>query len=313
LPRIIRVLFLGTSEFAVPVLDALCASDLIEIEGVVTRPARPAGRGRSLRHPPVALRARAGELPLHQPEKLRKSFREEISGSSADVLVSAAYGAYLPGWLLESAPLGVVNIHPSLLPAWRGAAPVTRAILAGEKETGVTFMLTDSGWDTGPLLHSITMEIEPGDTTGTLERKLSRLAASAVVEVLTDYSSGELFPVPQEGEATYAEKVNPEETWLDWARPAEELERAVRAFQPAPGARTLYRGKTLKIHSASVSGVAPGPGRVYLTPDGGMVIGCGEGGSLEILTLQPESGRVMDATAFVRGYRPEEGEECRKA
>ncbi len=175
--RTIRLLFLGTSEFAVPILDAICSDPTIGVEGVVTRPDRPAGRGRKLRQPPVAIRARTGNLPLHQPEKLRRRFRDTVEGIAPDVIVSAAYGAYLPGWLLDSVPLGVVNIHPSLLPRYRGAAPVTRAILAGETGTGITFMLTDSGWDTGPLLCSFPQEIRSSDTTGSLEKRLSELAA----------------------------------------------------------------------------------------------------------------------------------------
>jgi methionyl-tRNA formyltransferase len=312
MPRSITVVFLGTSDFAVPVLDALCEAPDIEVEAVVTRPARPAGRGRSLRQPPVAVRAGAEGLVIHQPEKLRKTFRETLRNSEADVMVSAAYGAYLPGWLLESAPLGVVNIHPSLLPKYRGAAPVPRAILDGETETGVTFMLTDSGWDTGPVLRILTESIGPSDTAGSLEKRLSRLAAANIADVLYDYSSGELFPVPQDGEPTYAEKISPEEAWMDWSLPAARLERMVRAFQPAPGARTVLRDRMLKILSAGVSGVVSEPGRVYLTPDGGMSIGCGEG-SLRIDSVQPEGGRAMEVEAFVRGYRPREGEECRRA
>ena len=308
----IRLLFLGTSEFAVPILEAIHRDPAICVAGVVTRPDRPAGRGRTLRQPPVAVRARAEDLPLHQPGKLGGSFRDTVSTIAPDVLVSAAYGAYLPGWLLESSPLGVVNIHPSLLPRYRGAAPVTRAILAGETGTGLTFMLTDPGWDTGPVLCSFPEEIRSSDTTGSLEQRLSELAAARVAAVLKDYASGRYSPVQQEGEASYAEKVSPEETWLEWSSPASELERRVRAFQPVPGARTLFRGRVLKIHAAAVSEVDREPGRIYLSADGGMIIGCGEG-SLELVSIQPEAGRIMDVNAFMRGYRPEENEECRKA
>jgi methionyl-tRNA formyltransferase len=310
--RSIRLLFLGTSEFAVPILAAICSDPAVSVEGIVTRPDRPAGRGRRLRQTPVTAWASTRDLPLLQPEKLRGEFRETVSGINPDVIVSAAYGAYLPGWLLDSAPLGVVNIHPSLLPLYRGAAPVTRAILSGETRTGITFMVSDSGWDTGPLLCSFSEEIRSSDTTGSLENRLSALASSRVVGILKEYASGLLSPLPQEGEPSCADKVSPDETWLDWSSTATELERRVRAFQPVPGARTLFRGRILKIHAAAVSRIVKESGRIYLSPDGGMIIGCGEG-SLGLLSIQPEAGRIMDVDAFVRGYKPEENEECRKA
>jgi len=310
-PPPVRLLFLGTSEFAVPVLGALCSGPSVEVAGVVTRPARPAGRGRNLRQPPVALEAMARGLPLHQPEKLRRSFRETLGGIAPDVMVSAAYGAYLPEWLLESARLGVVNVHPSLLPRHRGAAPVARTIISGDLETGVTFMLTDSGWDTGPVLGVVTAGVRPDDTAGSLERRLSGLAAGNVTGIVAGYASGEICPVPQQGEATYAEKITPDETWLDWTESAGLLERLVRAYQPAPGARTLYRGRTLKIHSASVCDLVSEPGMLYLSDDGGLSVGCGQG-RLTLLEVQPEGGRTMGIDAFVRGYRPVEGEACGK-
>jgi len=304
-----RLLFLGTSSFAVPILEALTSSSSVRLAGVVTRPDRPAGRGRKLTSTPVAEAAVRASLPLFQPVKLKKGFREEVTALAPDVILSAAYGLYLPEWFLSSAPSGVVNVHPSLLPELRGAAPVARAISGGLAKTGVTFMLTDSGWDTGPVLRSFECDIHPDDTTGSLESRLSVIAASETVGVLKDYLSGALRPQPQDGEPSYADKITPKETFLDLSSSAETLEKLVRAFQPSPGARVIFRSRVLKIHSAALSTVEVPSGEVEVTEDGSMVIGCGSG-SLELKEVQPESGKVMEISAFIRGYRPLKGEKC---
>jgi len=304
-----RLLFLGTSSFAVPILETLASSSSVRLTGVVTRPDRPAGRGRKLTSTPVAEAAARASLPLFQPAKLKKAFLEEITALAPDVILSAAYGLYLPEWFLSAAPSGVVNVHPSLLPELRGAAPVARAISGGLTKTGLTFMLTDSGWDTGPVLRSFKCDIHPDDTTGSLESRLSILAASETVSVLKDYLSGTLRSQPQDGEPSYADKITSKETFLDLSGSAETLERLVRAFQPSPGARVLFRGRVLKIHSAALSTVEVPPGEVEVTEDGSMVIGCGSG-SLELKNVQPESGKTMEISAFIRGYRPLKGEKC---
>jgi methionyl-tRNA formyltransferase len=304
-----RLLFLGTSSFAVPILEVLTSSSHIRLTGVVTRPDRPAGRGRKLTSTPVAEAAARASLPLFQPVKLKKAFREEVTTLAPDVILSAAYGLYLPEWFLSAAPSGVVNVHPSLLPELRGAAPVARAISEGLTETGVTFMLTDSGWDTGPVLRSFKCDIHPDDTTGSLESRLATLAASETVSVLKDYVSGALHSKVQDGEPSYADKITSKETFLDLNSSAEALERLVRAFQPSPGARVLFRGRILKIHSAALSMIEVPPGEVVVTEDGSMVVGCGSG-SLELKKVQPESGKVMEINAFIRGYRPRKGEKC---
>ena len=293
-----RIIFFGTSSFALPPLKSLMES-VHELILVVTRPPRGAGRGRKLRNPPVADYAVTHKLELLQPEKLTDDVISYLYTLQPDVMVSAAYGAWLPSRLLESAPLGVVNIHPSLLPAHRGAAPVTRAIIDGAEETGVSFMLTDSGWDTGPLLESFRERIMPDDTTGMLEERLSHIAAAHLQTVLERYAAGMIIPEPQKGATVYAEKITPEETWMDWKMSAEFLERKVRAFQPSPGARTEHCGNMFKIIKASRVSMKSAPGIITIEDDT-LFIGCGEG-SLKILTLQPASKRIMDAADFLRG------------
>ncbi len=294
-----RVIFLGTSSFALPPLRSLRES-VHELVLVVTRPPKGAGRGRKPRNPPVADFAVTHELELLQPDKLTDDVISYLHTLEPDIMVSAAYGAWLPSRLLESAPLGVVNIHPSLLPAYRGAAPVARAIIDGADETGVSFMLTDSGWDTGPLLESFRERIMPDDTTGLLEERLSYIAAAHLQIVLERYAAGLIIPEPQKkGKTVYAEKITSEETWLDWNMSAVFLDRQVRAFQPFPGARTEHFGNMLKIIKASPVSMEAPPGEITIE-DNTLFIGCG-GGSLKILTLQPASRRIMDTADFLRG------------
>ncbi len=294
------LVFLGTSSFAVPVLEALLASPH-RVLAVVTRPPRPAGRGRKLAQPPVyRFMEGLNGPPVLQPRRLDAEFIGRVAELSPRVMVTASYGAWLPGEFLEAAPLGVVNVHPSLLPMYRGAAPVTRAILDGREETGVSFMLTDAGWDTGPLLAVFRERIRKDDTSGSLEERLALLASEKMAGVLENYARGELKPVPQSGEASYAEKISMEETWLDWNLPAHVLERMVRAFRPVPGARTSLKGRLLKIVSAGLRDGELPPGSV--TAEGGiLMVGCGDGHCLEILRLQPESKKVMTAGEFMRG------------
>lgn len=300
------LVFFGTSEFALPCLQSLLDSphDLL---CAVTRPPRPAGRGKRLRQPPVSTYLADGysNIEVHQPERLDGDFITFLKNTGPDMMVTAAYGAWLPGRLLTAAPLGVVNVHPSLLPLYRGAAPVTRAILDGRKETGVSFMLTDEGWDTGPLIAAFSLRIGEDDTSGTLEGRLARLAGEKVVQVLEGYAAGLLCPVPQSGEAVYADKVRTEETWIDWSRPAPELERMVRAFQPSPGARTSLRGRLIKILAAEVVDRSIPPGEVVAGEDG-LTVGCGAD-SLRVLRLQPSSRRAMTAQEFLRGFQLEDG------
>ncbi len=250
--------------------------------------------------------ALADELGINllQPEKL-KDIRDVLREISPDVMVSASYGGWLPGWLLGIAPLGVVNIHPSLLPGHRGAAPVIRTILEGDKATGVCFMLTDEGWDTGDILYTVYREIGGTETAGELEKSLAEAAALALPEVLAGYSAGTLKPVPQTGAESYAEKVTPEESVINWQSPAEEVGRTILAFNPVPGARTMNGPKILKIYSAEPSTLHGAPGKVLETRP--LVIGCGTG-SITIKEVQPQGKRRMSADEYVRGYRIERGD-----
>lgn len=302
----LRTVFLGTSHFALPILRALNLSNH-DITAVVTRPPREAGRGRKLTQPPVA--ELAGELGLNvlQPGKLTGEFIETLAALHPDVMVSADYGAWLPEALLNSSPLGVVNVHPSLLPKHRGAAPVPRAILSGETGTGVTFMLTDNGWDTGPVIAQFHEPIHPNDTSGTLEERLAMLSGEHLPDVLTDYASGLLVPVPQEGDSDYAEKLSTEETWLDWELKAEKLDRIVRAFNPAPGARTTYKGKLLKLFRTEVAMGDLDPGHIRVAGDH-ITVGCAMDTALEVWELQPEGKRSMTVEDFLRGTQMRSGE-----
>ncbi len=301
-----RIIFLGTSGFAIPCLRALIESKH-SILCVVSRPPRPAGRGKKLRHPPVAEYAQKSRLEIRQPEKLTGDFVETLKSMGPEIMISAAYGAWLPEKLLKASLLGVVNVHPSLLPEYRGAAPIARAILDGREETGVSFMLTDSGWDTGPVIAVYHERILPSDTTGSLEERLSVKAAENLIDVIEEYSSGKLVPESQTEEALYADKITTDETWLDWNRPAGYLERKVRAFHPSPGARTIYSGKILKISEARVSQYSADPGEIILKA-GSLHVGCGGEESLEILKLQPASKNIMSTAEFLRGARMKTGD-----
>lgn len=296
-----KVVFLGTSSFALPALTVLHDSNSVGL--VVSRPDRPSGRGRKMNRPPVAALADQLGIPLLQPEKL-KQIRDTVSELSPDVMVSASYGGWLPEWFLSMAPLGVVNIHPSLLPAHRGAAPVIRTILQGDTETGVCFMVTDKGWDTGDVLHTIRYSIDGTETAGELEVKLADLAAKALPGVLKDYASGAIKPVPQSGVESYAGKVTSEEAVISWSLPSEEIVRAVLAFNPVPGARTMFRSKTLKIYQAEISTFSGPPGVILETSP--LTAGCGNG-SVRLVTVQPQGKRVMSSEDYVRGYRIQKG------
>ncbi len=306
-----RIIFLGTSGFALPCLEALIESGHTVI-CVISRPPKPAGRGKKLRQPPVAEYSQKNLLKIYQPEKLTEDFINILRSMEPELIVSAAYGAWLPGKLLRASQLGVVNVHPSLLPQYRGAAPITRAVLDGMEETGVSFMLTDSGWDTGPVIAAIHEKILPSDTTGSLQERLSMIAADNLIEVIEGYAGGNLIPENQPDEGLYADKITTDETWLDWNGSAQYLERKVRAFQPSPGARTMYCGKLLKISSARLSDFNADPGEIILKA-GSFNVGCGGEESLEILKIQPASKSVMSAAEFLRGARMKTGDRFERA
>ncbi len=297
------VVFLGTSEFAAAVLERLAASDAHRPVLVLSRPDRPRGRGRRLASPPVAQRARSLGLRLEQPESVNdEASRDLIAASGAATVVVCAFGALIKQALL--AEHEILNVHPSLLPRWRGAAPIERAIMAGDRQTGVSIMRLTAELDSGPVYLAGREPIAPDDTYGSLAARLQALGGELLIEVLDRRAAGEARePVAQEERGvTYAEKIGPQDRLLDPARTAVELERVVRALSPHIGARVaLGDGTLLGVHEAVLA-----PGSFAAEPRGVIVSGerlllaCREG-ALALLRVQPPGGRAMDAESYLRG------------
>jgi methionyl-tRNA formyltransferase len=278
-----------------------------EVSLVLTQPDRPAGRG--LRPIPSAVKdlAQSRGLQVFQPATLKSSEAiERVRAAAPGAMVVAAYGLILPQAVLDIAPHGALNIHASLLPRWRGAAPIQRALLAGDRETGVSIMHMDAGLDTGPVLARRAMPIAPDDDAGSLHDKLADLGAEEIVAVLAQLPRGQLRAVPQaDAGATYAAKIRKEETALDWARPAAELERAIRAFRPSPGAVTRVGGEALKVWRARIAAGSGSPGTL-LEAGTSLLVACGEQ-ALAIDEVQRPGGRRMAAHEFLRGHALEAG------
>ena len=299
-----RLVFLGTPEFAVPTVDALARAGH-QLLAVVAQPDRPAGRGQALKAPATKLWAQAHGVAVLQPEKVRDgTLAAALAPLRPDALVVTAYGRILGPDLLRLAPLGAVNVHASLLPRWRGAAPIQWAVVAGDAETGVSIMQMDEGLDTGDVLLARTLAIGAEETAEALAPRLAALGGQAIVEALPLLAAGALVPVKQEAaEVTLAPILTKAHGLLDFARPAAELACRVRGFTPWPGAFTTVSGKVLKIHRAAVApGQAPtgAPGTVTLA--GGLPrVTCGDGASLELLEVQPEGKKRMAARDFVNG------------
>jgi methionyl-tRNA formyltransferase len=297
----LQVAFAGTPEFALPALEALLKSH--RVVGVLTQPDRPSGRGRHLSASPVKVLAEAHRLPLLQPATLRaEAPRAALAAWNPDVLVVVAYGLLLPPAVLELPRHGCLNIHASILPRWRGAAPVQRAILAGDAVTGVSIMRMDEGLDTGPVLLKREIAIGPHDTGGSLHAALATLGAAALLEALEGLASGTLPAQPQPGEGvTYAAKIGKSEARIDWSRDAASIERQVRAFDPWPIAETTLDGQRLRIHSADNVAVKvfknTEPGVIVSVHDGIMLVQCGRG-VLGIRRVQKPGGRVLEVSDF---------------
>lgn len=303
-----RVVFWGSPDFAVPVLEALLAS-AHEVVGVVSQPARPKGRGRGVARTAVAERAGEAGLPVLSPEKPRgEVFLAELETLGADVFLVAAYGEILPPAVLEMPRHGALNVHASLLPAYRGAAPVTRALLDGREVTGVTMMRMEAGLDTGPICLQSEEPVRADDTTGSLAARLAVRGARLAVEALDLLAAGRLIETPQDDRAaSLAPKVEPAEARLDWSRPAAFLERAVRAFDPWPGAWTTWDGERLKVFRleclpAAGEGV---PGEILGT-DPAPVVRTGAG-DVRLILVQPSGGRRMSGADWARGREPRPG------
>lgn len=297
-----RVVFMGTPEAAVPALRALHAHDSVEVVAVYTRPDRPKGRGRRVEPSPVKRAAEDLGLEVRQPARLRDE-TDRLQELAPEAIAVVAYGALLRPDVLAVPELGCINVHFSLLPRWRGAAPVERAVLAGDLTTGVTTMLMDPGLDTGPILAQDATSIGPRDTSGSVRDRLATMGARLLVKTLDALAAGEIEPRPQPEEgATTAPKVDPAEAELDPTEPASLLERKVRGFDPAPGAFVWFRDKRLKVWRAAVE---EGSGEAGTFIDGAVQTSHGR---LRLVDVQPEAKRRMSGEEFVRGYRPAEGE-----
>jgi len=302
-----RIVFAGTPDFAVPALEAVAA--VHEVALVLTRPDRPAGRGLGAAASAVKQAAARRGLPVLQPATLKTSdVQAELRKVAPDALVVAAYGLLLPQAVLDVPRLGAINIHASLLPRWRGAAPIQRALLAGDRETGISIMRMAAGLDTGPVLLREAVAIGPDDTAGTLHDRLAALGARLIVAALDALSRGALAATPQPADgATYAAKLAKREARLDWTRPAAELERQVRAFNPSPGASARVRGTEVKIWRAALAGGAGDPGAVIALVPAGIVVACGRG-ALRLDELQRAGGKRLPARDFLRGFALAAGE-----
>jgi methionyl-tRNA formyltransferase len=275
----------------------------------MTQPDRPAGRGLAPTASPVKKLAADRGIRVIQPATLKDAgAQEEIKLLGADAIVTAAFGLILPQRVLDMAPRGALNVHASLLPRWRGAAPIQRALLAGDEVTGVSIMLMDAGLDTGPVLLQEKVPILPGDTAGTLSERLAQLGGNLVVRVLDALEAGRLEAVPQAAEgATYARKPERREFRVDWREDAVKVDRRVRAFNPAPGAGARLRGMDLKIWSCTVAEGKGEPGEVLSADEGGLRVACGEG-ALRVTELQRPGGKRLRAAEFLRGFSLSAGE-----
>src|SRR6266851_4600984 len=294
--------FLGTSEFAVPALGALVDAGH-DVLVVYTRAPKPAGRGQQERRTPVHERALSLGLAVRTPKGLRSEDEAQaFKALDLDAAVVVSYGHILPKSFLDAPVLGCLNIHGSLLPRWRGAAPIHRAILAGDGETGVTTMRMDEGLDTGPMLLAERTPISAADTTETVHDRLAELGARLIVSTLDGLVAKTIEAVPQPAEGvTYAHKLGKEEGALDWRRPAAELERKVRAFHPWPGTWFDFQGERIKVLAAGLALAGGAPGTVSVGRDGFPVVACGIGG-LKLLKLQRAGKSAQSADAFLRGF-----------
>ena len=305
------VVFAGTPEFAVPSLRML-AGGPHRIAAVYTRADRPAGRGRRMAASPVKAAALELGLPVEQPESLRvPAARERLAAHRPEIVVTAAYGLILPPEVLAIPPSGCINVHASLLPRWRGAAPVQHALLAGDVETGVTIMQMDRGVDTGGILLARTCPVRPDDTAGSLTERLARIGAEALAEAMTGLAAGRIATRPQdESAATLAPRIRKADAVIDWSCDARDLERRVRAFDPWPTAFTLAGGEPLRILRAEALADAdphrPAPGTVLRAGTTGIEVQAGTG-RLRVLRLQRPGKRPMDAREFLNGRRLDPG------
>lgn len=302
--RSLRIIFAGTPDFAASALAALIQSEH-KIVAVYTQPDRPAGRGRKLHASPVKELALAYNIPVLQPENLKDAQTQEILRSfNADVMVVAAYGLILPQAVLDLPRLGCLNIHASLLPRWRGAAPIQRAIAAGDKGSGISIMQMNAGLDTGDILQRSSCPITQTDSGGDLHDRLAEMGARAILKTLEDLARDKVTPIAQDdSQATYAHKLDKKDALINWQNPATKIERLIRAFNPWPVAFTHINDKTLRVWQAQVLAQNSDlvAGTVIACDKKGIDISCGEG-VLRLLKLQPPGSKAMDVAAFMNGH-----------
>lgn len=302
-----HVVFMGTPDFAVPALQSLVQAGY-PVAAVVTQPDRPRGRGKKLLPGPVKLTARKHGLTVLQPEQIKEaSFLEQLARLEPDVVVVAAYGQILPPAVLNLPRLGCLNIHASLLPRYRGAAPIHRAVMNGERETGVSIMLMNEGLDTGGVLSQKAVPVAGTDTTGLVHDRLAGLGADLLLKTLPRWAAGKITPRPQDdAQATYASPLTRQDEIIDWRRPARAIADQVRALDPRPGARTCLNGRLIKIWRAVPREAAPraagaASGQVLAGGGGELIVLAGQG-CLQILELQAQGGRRLPASDFLRGH-----------
>lgn len=304
-----RILFMGTPEFAVASLESLYTAGF-DVTGVVTQPDKPKGRGHKLAHPPVYLAAEAHGCPIYQPEKLKRElFEETLHTQNPDLIVVAAYGKLLPRYVLEYPRYGCINVHASLLPKYRGAAPIQRSIMEGETETGVTIMQMAQGLDTGDMLAKTVVPIADDDTFGTLHDKLATAGAALLPDIIRHIESGDIRPeVQDDAQSTYAERITKETAKIDWQRPAAEIRNQIRGLHPAPRAMTYLHDKGLKISRAELGGSSSAglPGQI-LTVGERIVVQCGCETTLELTEIQLEGKKCMPVKEFLKGNAIEPG------
>jgi methionyl-tRNA formyltransferase len=304
-----NLIFCGTPRFAVPTLQALSGAGF-RVSLVVTQPDRPRGRGMELAFSPVKESALQLALPITQPEKIKnnEAFRTQLTTLHPDAIIVVGYGRIIPQWMIDLPPLGNINLHASLLPRYRGAAPIQWAIARGESVTGVSTMRIDAGLDTGDILLQEETPISPQDTAETLGPRLAASGADLIVKTLRGLAGGTIHPRPQDhSQATLAPILKKDDGRIDFSFSAQEIHDRLRGFQPWPGAFTIFRGKTLNLWQAQPVDRRL-PAAELLVESDHLIVGCAHSTALELLEVQPEGKKRMSASAFVQGYRPKTGD-----
>ena len=305
----LNLVFCGTPNFAVPALEKLVDAGF-RVHLVVTQPDRPQGRGLELVPSPVKASALKLNIPIAQPDRIKSNdeFRAQLAAIKPDAIIVVGYGRIIPQWMLDLPPLGNINLHASLRPKYRGAAPIQWAIANGETVTGVTTMRIDAGLDTGDILEQEKLAIAPDDTAETLAPRLASIGSDLTVETLHRLQAGTAQPRPQENsQASLAPILKKEDGLVDFSRTAAEIYNRIRGFQPWPGAYTRFRGKTLQIVKARPATVATPPSELQVLSDR-LLVGCAPNTSLELLEIQLEGKKRASAQDFIHGYRPHPGE-----